>query len=175
MSEPSENSDFPPTLVLGLGNLLREDEGAGIHAVLHLESRYPEIPGVRCMDGGTGGMHLVTELEGLDQLLVVDATQLHEAPGTVRLYPETEMDRFVARRTGWNVHDVGLPDLMAAASLLPDGLPPRRALVAIQPYSFGWTDRPSGPVAAAMPRAADAIREQLIAWSPRAGKPEAAS
>jgi hydrogenase maturation protease len=146
--------NVPPVLVLGLGNLLREDEGTGLHLVRHLESEGMLGPGAEAMDGGTGGLHLVGELAGRAALLVADAAELGEAPGTVRLLEGEALEGFVNRPSGWNVHDVGLPDLFAAAALLPEGLPPRRAVVAVQPASFGWHERPSPAVAEAIPEAA---------------------
>ena len=111
-------------------------------------------PGVELMDGGTGGLHLVGELAGRQSLAVVDAAELGAAPGTVRLLTGDDLERFVNRPSGWNVHDVGLPDLFAAAALLPEGLPPRRVVVAVQPARFAWSEQPSPAVAAAIPEAA---------------------
>ena len=34
-------------LVLGIGNTLLTDEGAGVHVVYHLSERHPDLPGVR--------------------------------------------------------------------------------------------------------------------------------
>jgi len=163
----------PPALVLGLGNLLREDEGTGLHVIRHLESEGACGPGVELMDGGTGGLHLVGELAGRQRLVVVDAAELGEAPGTVRVLADAELDRFVSRPSGWNVHDVGLPDLFAAAAFMPEGLPPRRAVVAVQPASFSWSERPSAAVAAALPEAARRVTEQLAAWQAQDAAAEA--
>jgi len=65
------------------GNVLRADDGVGpaVAAALSTES-LPE--GVRVLEVGIGGIHLVQELlSGTDVLLVVDAVDLGRAPGTV--------------------------------------------------------------------------------------------
>ena len=41
------------TLVLGIGNTLLTDEGAGIHALQALQEKFPEATGVTYLDGGT--------------------------------------------------------------------------------------------------------------------------
>jgi hydrogenase maturation protease len=169
---PSALQSSPP-LVLGLGNFLREDEGTGLHVLRQLAEEGVEGPEAELMDGGTGGLHLVGELAGRERLVVVDAAELGAEPGTVRLLAGEELERFVNRPTGWNVHDVGLPDLFAAATLLPEGLPAQRAVVAVQPASFSWSDRPSAAVAAALPEAARLVREQLAAWATEALAAEA--
>ena len=150
---------------MGLGNLLREDEGAGLHVIEYLHQNPPFSAPVDLLDGGTGGLHLTAELEDRPAVVVVDATRMGQPPGTVQCYLQEEMDRFVSRRSGWNVHDVGLPDLFGAAQLLPGGLPPRRALIGMEPASFDWRSQPSEPVAAAVPRAAKAVTEQLRQWA----------
>jgi hydrogenase maturation protease len=70
-------------LVAGVGNLLRGDDGFGV-VVAHrlLEQGMPA--GVRILDIGIGGIHLVQELlDPVDALVVVDAVDLGRPPGTV--------------------------------------------------------------------------------------------
>mgnify|MGYP000264634090 CR=1 FL=1 len=157
-------TESPTSLVLGLGNLIREDEGTGPHVIRHLDRKGNWGPDVRLMDGGTGGLHLVGEIADCSRLIVVDAAELGADPGAVRLLADGDMDRFVNRPSGWNVHDVGLPDLFAAAALLPEGLPRRRAVVAVQPASFTWSEHPSAAVSAAIPEAAEVVEGQLARW-----------
>lgn len=52
-------SDRTPLLVLGLGNVLLEDDGVGTAAVTLLRDRYDAPPGVRVLDGGTLGLSLL--------------------------------------------------------------------------------------------------------------------
>jgi hydrogenase maturation protease len=56
-------------LVLGVGNLLMGDEGVGIHILRALEFEAP-VQGVRLLDGGTGGVNLLTELDGADDIVM---------------------------------------------------------------------------------------------------------
>ena len=67
----------------GVGNVLRGDDGFGVAVVQRLEAEgVPE--GVRVMDVGIGGIHLVQELQDpVDALIVVDAVDLARSPGTV--------------------------------------------------------------------------------------------
>ena len=72
------------TLVLGVGNLLLKDEGVGIHVIKALENE--KLPAhVHLMDGGTGGLHLLSWLQGYDRIIMIDATLDNNLPGTVRL------------------------------------------------------------------------------------------
>jgi hydrogenase maturation protease len=70
-------------IVAGVGNLLRGDDGFGVEVARRLaEDSIPE--GVRVLELGIGGIHLVQELMGgVDGLVVVDAVDLGRDPGTV--------------------------------------------------------------------------------------------
>jgi hydrogenase maturation protease len=101
-------------LVLGVGNLLMGDEGVGIHVLRSLEGEAP-IAGVRLLDGGTGGVNLLTELDGADDIVMIDATRDGRRAGTITfLQPEFVGDL----PRGLGAHDFGLKDLFAAAALL---------------------------------------------------------
>ncbi len=65
------------------GNVLRADDGVGPAVARALQS-VPLPEGVRVLDVGIGGIHLVQELmSGADVLLIVDAVDLGRPPGTV--------------------------------------------------------------------------------------------
>jgi hydrogenase maturation protease len=101
-------------LVLGVGNLLMGDEGVGIHVLRQLE-REPPVPGVRLLDGGTGGVNLLTEFDGAGDIVLIDATRDGRRAGTLTfLQPEVVGDL----PRGLGAHDFGLKDLFAAAALL---------------------------------------------------------
>ena len=70
-------------LVAGVGNVLRRDDGFGVHVAQRLERE--ELPaGVRILDVGIGGIHLVQELfDETDALIVIDAVDVGRPPGTV--------------------------------------------------------------------------------------------
>lgn len=65
------------------GNVLRGDDGVG-PAVAEALRAEPLPPGVRVLEVGIGGIHLVQELmDGVDVLLVVDAVDLGRPAGSV--------------------------------------------------------------------------------------------
>lgn len=150
------------TLILGIGNTLLGDEGAGVHAA----RRVGEIAGHRrdlaLLDGGTLGFTLLPALQDHDRLIVLDAARLDEAPGTVRCFESGAMDEFLGRPRG-SVHEVGLRDLLDMARL-SERLPARRALIGIQPGLVDWRDTPSESVRAALDAAARMALAVLDRW-----------
>jgi hydrogenase maturation protease len=154
------------TLVLGIGNTLLSDEGLGIH-LLNLLRREPvALEGVSYLDGGTLSFTLAPAIEDCDNLVVLDAAQMNAAPGTIELFINEDMDRFIGQGRR-SVHEVGLVDLLNIARL-QHCLPERRALLGIQPAAFGWGEAPSETVAAALPEAAERVRQLLYRWQKQA-------
>ena len=66
-------------LILGLGNPLMGDDGAGIQIVEELKkSDLPEY--VDVIDGGTAGVGLIDLMSGYSRVIVVDAVMVDEGP-----------------------------------------------------------------------------------------------
>jgi len=151
------------TLVLGLGNTLLGDEGAGVYAVRALQEQYTERADVEFLDGGTLSFTLAGPIEDADNLIVIDATQMQASPGTVRVFENDDMDRFLGSQRKSSVHEVSLIDLMAIARLV-EALPARRALIGVQPEYLDWADTPTEAVARAIPVACDLTMQLIGLW-----------
>jgi len=151
------------TVVLGIGNTLLGDEGAGVHALHALAARAGDRTDVEYLDGGTLSFTLAAAIEDADQLIVLDAAQLNAVPGTVQLFEDDAMDRFLGSRRKASVHEVGLIDLMVMARLA-GRFPERRALIGIQPQYLDWADAPTAAVAAALPQVCDLALDVLDRW-----------
>jgi hydrogenase maturation protease len=157
-SLPSEST----ALVLGFGNVLLSDDGAGVKLVEWLRS---ELGGdaANFVDGGTLSFSLLAYVESTDSMLVIDAADLDSAPGTIHFFEGDAMDRFLASVRRRTVHEVGLIDLLDMARL-QDCLPSRRALLCIQPHCIEWSETLSAPVAQALPAAARQAKAVLQRW-----------
>jgi len=151
------------TLILGIGNTLLSDEGAGIHALNLIQSEYSDIPNLTFLDGGTLSFTLATWIEDCDNLIVFDAAELDMPAGTVKTFAGTEMDDFLgaAKRSA---HEVGLMDLMDIARIT-DHLPGFRALIGIQPEYMDWGMQPTQAVHRALPIAVDEAVKLIETWN----------
>lgn len=74
-------------LILGIGNLVLNDAGVGIHIVHMLKSM--SMPAdVDLLDGGMGSIELLDTMQQYKHLILIDATIDNNPPGTVqRLTP----------------------------------------------------------------------------------------
>lgn len=161
---PEAAGPVQPVLVLGIGNLLLGDEGVGVHVVRRLETA-PLPPGVAVLDGGTGGLHLLSALTGHPAVVVVDAAADGRPPGTVRRvqpryaadYPRTLV-----------AHDIGFKDLVDAAQVL-DARPHVELVTVSIDFCGDLSLELSAPVAAALPAALAEVRAAMDAALQRVG------
>lgn len=154
-------------LLLGIGNTLLSDEGAGIHALNLMQASHPELAGVRYLDGGTLSFSLATWIEAADCLIVFDAAQLQGVTGSIDVFVDDDMDRFLGTNKR-SVHEVGLVDLLDIARLT-NTLPVHRALIGIQPEKLTWGMSPTPLVEAALSTAVDKAVELVECWNREAG------
>lgn len=150
-----------PVVVLGLGNLLRRDEGLGIRALERLRERYVLPTDVQMVDGGTLGLDLLCYLEEARRLLVLDAALTSGAPGTLLRVADGDVPAFFGMRT--SPHEIALPDLLALTRLR--GTTPDEVVVlGMQPQALelGWELSPA--VAASLDALADAAAGELRRW-----------
>jgi hydrogenase maturation protease len=151
------------TLILGIGNSLLQDEGAGVHAIRMLAEQAAQCDDIELMDGGTLSFTLAGAIEDADRLIVIDAAQYDGEPGTTKVFLGEQMDAFIGSNRKCSVHEVSLIDLMAIA-LLAGQLPQQRALIGIQPQSIDWGEHPSPPVAGAIQQACDQALQLAAEW-----------
>ncbi len=147
--------------VVGIGNSLLKDDGAGIHTLTRF-AKDNTVDDVVCLDGGTLGLALLDRLENLDGLVALDAMKLGLSPGAITVLQGKDMDAHLYNQHG-SVHEVGLSDLMDAMRLRGQ-LPEKRALIGIEPADMDWGTEPTEAVAAALPEAAEEAHRLVREW-----------
>ena len=145
-------------LVLGIGNVLMGDEGVGVHAIDALaDEDWPE--GVTLLDGGTGGFHLLGTLRDYERVILIDACADGRPAGTLGVLRPRYASDFPRSLTA---HDIGLRDLIEAASVLhalPDLTLITVSILDIRPMTM----RLSPAVAQAIPKIGRLVRTLLHA------------
>lgn len=120
-------------LVIGMGNVLMQDEGVGVRAVEELEIRFHIPDGVTVMDGGTTGMELFEPMRNCDCLVVADAVNANAPPGSLVRIANEEIRAFF--QTKISNHQLGLSDLLALLTL--KGEAPRHiVIIGMVPHSL---------------------------------------
>jgi hydrogenase maturation protease len=94
---------------------------------------------------------------------VVDAAELGEPGGTIRLLDQFALADHVSRGGRMSAHEAGLVDLLTLARLA-GWAPARLSLLGIQPQLVDWGEQLSDPVAQALPAACRMAVETVLAW-----------
>ena len=147
--------------MLGVGNLLLSDDGVGVHAIRRLQQVALLPEEVQVVDGGTSGLDLLHYLEGVSHLVIVDATEVGQAPGTLTRLAGDEVPAYLS--TKLSPHEIGLPDMLFAAKLR-DLYPEEVVVWGVQPATTEVGLDLSPPVAAQVDVLVQKILEELTRW-----------
>lgn len=126
-------SDARPLLVLGVGNVYYGDEGAGVHLMHYLRSKYAFPGHVDVVDGGTLGWQLLNLIAGYAHVILVDAVAA--PPGKVYRFGRGE----VPAEIGYgklSSHEWEVPDLLTAMDLYGDLPEVTIVAIGVAPLAF---------------------------------------
>jgi hydrogenase maturation protease len=150
------------TLILGLGNPLMADDGAGVQ-VAELLRQEPVPAEVEVQDGGTAGLGLVPLMANYRRVILIDCVRFGGKAGDWRRFALQETELLGEAGT-LSLHHASLRDALTLAEAL-DMLPPEVIIYGVQPASVEW-DRPmSEDVAAALPQVAQAVLAEVTGRS----------
>lgn len=137
------------------------DDGAGVKVIQRLSEHYQLPPDVTLFDGGTLGLDLLPQLEGIDRLLIVDAIETGKPPGTLAKMTGDEIPAVM--ETKLSPHQMGLKDLLAVAML--QGIkPPEMVLLGIQPENIELGMDLSPKVAERFDELVQMVIKELESW-----------
>ena len=148
------------TLILGVGNYLLSDDGLSIHVLERLQASNRIPDEIQMVDGGTCGLDLLQYLEGVSNLIIIDAVnRKNAAPGTIIRLSGDQVPAYLSLKI--SPHDIGLPDLLATAKLR-DLYPQRIVVLGISPESLDLGVELSPVVAAQVDTLINLIIEEVI-------------
>ena len=120
------------TVVIGIGNALRGDDGAGIAVADRLRAVVP--PGVVVVSSDAEPSRLIETWEGMDSAVLVDTVTSGAPAGTLHRYDPGETP-IEARALRSSTHAIGLAETIELARALGK-LPPRVVLHGIEGAHF---------------------------------------
>lgn len=99
--------------VIGLGNYLLADEGAGLHAAVLLEKKF-RANEVDIISAGTPGLNLLHQFDGREKIIFVDAGKCGLQPGEYKRFRLDEVETG-KKRKGYSLHEFDLIDFLRLA------------------------------------------------------------
>ena len=143
-------------LVLGMGNILRGDDGVGVYALRCLAEE--KFEGVDFLELGTSLSDCFFALEGYDHVVALDAVAGGGVPGTPYWLSKERFARMRERRM--TLHDGDLLEALELAALR--GKEPVLHVAGLEPLRCDeWSTELSEPVRVAFPAYLDMVRAHL--------------
>lgn len=153
--EPSSPLTEKKTLIIGLGNILKGDDGIGVRVAEILSLR--ELPaGVAVEEVGTPGIDLMNRFEGWQKVILVDAVQMGAKPGTWRRFSPQDV-RLIANGNVLSLHEPDLASVLELAQAL-NMLPDEIVIYGVEPQDLTFMAPLSSPVEAII----NVIAEQIL-------------
>jgi len=142
------------TLILGIGNLLLTDEGVGCHAARALQME--ELPAdVTVFEAGTDFLSALPEIEQAERIIIVDAMQGDEAPGTVYRVP---FENCIKPECIASLHGF---DLSRALYLAGRDTVPEVVVFGVEPSRIDWGVELSPQVLEMLPSVIEAVKAEI--------------
>ncbi len=145
------------TLILGLGNVLRGDDGVGAAIISSLQSQ--SLPdGVDLIDGGTAGLEIVLLLKEYRRVIVVDAAEMGLEAGEWRVFEgKTAVIPSNPSCLNGTLHSAGFAEALALAEALGT-LPEELIVFGVQPERVDWGEGLSERVTRVVPVLCEAVK-----------------
>lgn len=155
MSESrSEHRNGSRTVVIGLGNTLRGDDGVGVIVARHLAQK--DLPaGIEVIEGAMAGLDLLWSLQENQRLILVDAARMGAEPGEVRVLSGQELGAVSGVRFS-STHGFGVSEVLTLARSL--GIEAEVTVVGIEPYDTNLREGLSESVARRLPEYVELTR-----------------
>lgn len=109
------------TVVLGVGNILEEDDGIGIYACAYLNANYTFTPEIQVINGGVEGINLLNLFLENDRIIILDTINLDDEAGSIYNIPSFELSGYGLNSGG--AHEVGVMQCLDMMELMGHPLP----------------------------------------------------
>jgi len=148
------------TIVLGVGNPILKDDGAGIHVVRQLK-KYVNNPNVTLDEAMTGGMNLLDMIIGYEKAILIDTVKMKGAKtGEVRRFSLRDFPSVHSS----NPHDVDLLEAIKLAEKLGENRIPKEIVIvgiSVNETQHVFGEQLSERMAKAVPKAVETVISEL--------------
>lgn len=148
--------------VIGIGNILLQDEGFGVHVINFMNMNYSfNSDEVQLIDGSTMGYGLLDTILNLETAIIIDALKTDDKPGSIYKFHDSDLPANLMRKTA---HEVEFIDVITMCNLT--GFTPKLIFFAVVPencdnISMELTE----PLKLCVPLVAENILRELRAFN----------
>jgi len=124
------------TVIIGIGNILLQDDGVGVHVIKQLENE--NLPStIELVDGGTSTLDTLGFFLDFKKVIVVDCLRAGLEPGTIYKIKPDDIKNY--KKENLSIHDVQILDVVKMANMMnkyPDvvifGIEPEKIAVGLE-------------------------------------------
>ena len=145
-------------LVIGLGNVLLKDEGAGVRCVEYLKKMWP-TEDMELVDGGTSGFAILEVIKEFKKTVIVDAVDMGKEPGYIASF-DAERVLSLSHRPKFSLHEIDLVDVIQVGEKIGYNFKNVK-IVGIQPQEVSRGDTLSETVEKKMPVLAERVLKEI--------------
>jgi hydrogenase maturation protease len=133
--------------VIGLGNIIRGDDGIGPVVIEELEKNGHLLP-VHLCDAGSDAFTVLDHLLGSEPVLIIDCARMGKKPGTVKKIVTTDIERMPSD-IGMSLHGYSLVGIWKIAQSM--GVKKNLAIIGVEPDSIQFNSGLSEVVKKSIP------------------------
>lgn len=142
--------------VIGLGNILRGDDGIGPVVIEELENA--DISShLQLCDAGSDGFTILDHLLGTDPILIIDCTRMGKDPGTVQKIKITDKE-LLPDTVGMSLHGYSLAEVWQIARSI--GAESELAIIGVEPENIQFNSGLSEVVKKSIPTIIKIVEEE---------------
>jgi hydrogenase maturation protease len=158
------------TLVVGLGNPILTDDGVGVKIAREVQKALQAKTGnqrptkTTISEASVGGLRLMELMIGYDQVIIIDAIQHRNGthPGTIHRLTLDDLRSISPTQHSASAHDTTLMTALELGREMGLPLPENITILAVEVENVTeFNEEPTPAVAAAIPRAAEMVLEEL--------------
>jgi len=146
------------TLIIGIGSILRADDGIGIKAVEELEKQKNLPQEITLEAADVSGLDLLKIFKGYKKIIIIDAADMKMQPGTIKILKPADIKEAVFNDK-FSTHGLGLLETLTLADKLD--IKADIDIVAIEPYDTSYGLELSQEMRNKMPDIIDAVKKLL--------------
>ena len=103
------------TIIIGIGNILLQDDGVGVHVIERLENE--KLPStIELVDGGTSTLDTLGFFLDYKKVIVVDCLKAGLEPGTIYKIKPEDIKNY--KKENLSIHDVQILDVVKMANMM---------------------------------------------------------
>jgi hydrogenase maturation protease len=107
--------------ILGVGNILEKDDGVAVYATSYLEKNFTFEPNIDVINGGVEGINLLNLFMEYDYILILDAIEIDDEPGSIYHIPSSELTGYGLNSGG--AHEIGVIQCFDILELMGRDIP----------------------------------------------------